>query len=428
MPGRVDGSCRSRREVPEFRAAERAGYTHGRMKFARRPAPILATLATVVALASSSPSSAQQPFAVWGARQVALGGASVALGDDPSAFLNNPALTDPVISTYAAGYGMVASSAGDFIPLLKGVSGNDPAELASPTSPNAAGVRANLFALVAPGAGALGDRQMGIATTLNGWGVAISYSGLSASFTRADLVHVQSGSDPATSFLYNDSVVAFRALSFTDYSLSRSVSLLGGALSLGVAGHYIRGTTGIKEESAFTTDVGRLDSFVRRGSDGGIDRTRSRFSWDAGALVTIGVVRIGAVLRAINRPQFPFDDQSAPAADRGQTAIYGQQSRVGASVKIPGTGLTIAADYDLSKNGTLIDTLDSRTVGGGVEWLFGAFGLRGGLSTNLEAPDKPKVLSSGLVWATGTLRVDLAATYRSNDGAIGGVATARIGL
>ncbi len=398
------------------------------MRLARRPAPLLAFIASVIVLVPSRPSSAQQPFSIFGARQVALGGASVALGDDPAGFVNNPALTDPTVPSYALSYGVVAAAAGDFVPMLKGVSGNDPAELASPNSPNAAGVRASLASLAAPGVGALGDRQLGLATTLNGWGVAVTRSVWSASFARPDLVHVQAGTDPGNSFLYNDSRVAFRALSLEDYAVSRSLSFLGNALIVGVTGHYLRGTAGIKEESAFTTDVGRLDSFVGRGSDGGIDRTRSRFSWDAGALVTIGVVRIGGVVKGINRPQFPFDDQSAPAEDKGKAAVLGRQTRVGASVRIPGTGLTIAADLDLSKNGTLIDTLNSRTVGGGVEWLFGALGLRGGVSVNLEAPDRPTVGSAGIAWSSGKVRLDVSAVYRSNDGAIGGVASARIGL
>jgi F plasmid transfer operon, TraF, protein len=398
------------------------------MRLARRSVPFLAFVATVVALVPSRPSSAQQPFAVFGARQVALGGASMALGDDPAGFVNNPALTDPTVPSYALSYGVVATGAGNFVPLLKGVSGNDPVELASPSSPNAAGVRANLASLAAGGVGALGDRQVGIATTLDGWGVAVSRSGWSASFARPDLVHVQTGADPGTSFLYNDSRVAFRALTLEDYAVSRSVSLFENVLVVGVAGHYLRGTAGIKEESAFKTDVARLDDFVRRGSNGGIDRTRSRFSWDAGALVTIGIFRIGGVMKGINRPQFPFDDQSSPADDRGKTAALGRQTRVGASVRIPGTGLTIAADLDLSKNGTLIDTLASRTVGGGVEWLFGALGVRGGVSVNLEAPDRPTVASAGVAWSSGKVRIDLSAVYRSNDGAIGGVASARIGL
>lgn len=398
------------------------------MRLVRRPAPFLAFVATVVALVPSRPSSAQQPFAVFGARQVALGGASVALGDDPAGFVNNPALTDPIVSSYVLSYGVVANAAGDFVPLLKGVSGNDPVELASPSSPNASGVRASLGALAAPGVGALGDRQVGIATTVDGWGVAVSRSGWSASFARPDLVHVQAGTDPATSFQVNDSRVAFRALTLEDYAVTRSFSFFGNALAIGVAGHFLRGTVGIKEESAFTTDVGRLDNFVRRGSDGGIDRTRSRFSWDAGVLVTIGVVRIGGVIKGINQPEFPFDDQSASAEDRGKSAALGRQTRVGASVRIPGTRLTIAADLDLSKNGTLIDTLDSRIVGGGVEWLFGALGLRGGVSVNLAAPDRPTVASAGVAWSSGKVRLDVSAVYRSNDGAIGGVASARIGL
>ncbi|MBK9965793.1 MAG: hypothetical protein IPP07_13150 [Holophagales bacterium] len=57
-------------------------------------------LATVVLAAAAfafgaSPAAAQMPFAPFGARQVALGGASVGLGDDPASFVDNPALLTP---------------------------------------------------------------------------------------------------------------------------------------------------------------------------------------------------------------------------------------------------------------------------------------------------------------------------------------------
>jgi hypothetical protein len=398
------------------------------MRRETRPAVLPVVFAAIFALAPARAAFCQMPFAVFGARQAALGGAAVALGDDPAGFMNNPALLNPAGTSYAGSLGVLATSGADFYPLVKGVAGNDPAELATPGSPNAGAVRANLAALAAPGVGALAEHHSGLVSVTNGWGVAVSYSGWNGAFARPDLVHVQSGTDPATSFAANTSVAAFRALSVEDYAISRAIPLIQGNLMLGVTGHYLRGTAGIKEEDLFTTGTGRLDDFVRRGSSGGIDRTRSRFSWDAGLLVTIGVLRIGAVMNGINRPQFPYDDQTTPAGERGRTVTIGQQTRAGASVKIPGTGLTVAADLDLRANETLVDGLSSRVAGGGLEWLISSFALRGGLSIDLEAPDRPKVLSGGLGWQSGTFRADVSATYRSNDGALGGVATVRVGI
>lgn len=370
---------------------------------------------------------AQMPFAPFGARQVALGGASVGLGDDPASFVDNPALLTPADRSASISYGVYAISSNDFVPKLEGVTGHDPVALASPDSPDAAAVRANLFALSAPGTSVLGDGRSAIATAVGGFGVFVGTTQWTAAFARADLVHVAPGTDPATSFAYNDSAVAFRSLSLQDYAVARAFPFFEGAFVLGVTGHFLRGTTGIKEESAFTTDIGNLETFVRRGASG-IERTRSRFSYDVGGVLALGIFRFGGVVKGVNRPQFPFDDETAPLADRGTSVVVGRQSRIGASLLIPGIRLRIAADLDLGKNETLAPGQLSRNIGGGLELPLGKFDLRGGLSENLEAPDRPLVYSFGLAFGTAAFKVDAAAVYRAHDGAYGGVLSVRAGL
>jgi hypothetical protein len=393
----------------------------------RRFLPAVSALAVVAFALAASPASAQMPFAPFGARQVALGGASVGLGDDPAAFVDNPALLMPTDKAGAAVYGQVATSGNDFVPLLSGVTGFDPAALASPDSPDAAAVRANLFALSAPGTSVLGDRRSAIVSVVRGWGISVGKTEWSAAVARPDLVHVESGNDPATSFAHNDSVVAFRSLSVQEYAVSRAIPLFDGHFVIGVTGRYARGTTGIKEESAFVTDIGRLSSFVRRGTSG-IERTKSRWSYDVGAVLNIGVLRLGGVYKGVNRPQYFFNDDVAPEEDRGTPVVVGQQGRVGASVKIQALRMRIAADLDLTKNETLAEGTLSRNAGGGVEFAFGAVDLRGGVMVNLEDPDKPYTYTFGLGFGSARSRLDVAAVYRSDDGAYGGVLTTRVGF
>jgi hypothetical protein len=203
--------------------------------------------------------------------------------------------------------------------------------------------------------------------------------------------------------------------------------MFGGKFVVGVTGHYTRGTTGIKEESAFTTDIGKLSTFVRRGTTGN-ERTKSRYSYDVGAVINIGSLRLGGVMKGVNRPQYPFNDDAAPPEDRGTSVVVGQQSRVGASFRIQSLRMRIAADLDLSTNETLAEGQLSRNAGGGIEFAFGAVDLRGGVSVNLEAPDRPYVYSFGLGLGSPTAKLDAAAIYRSNDGAYGAVLTARVGF
>ena len=397
------------------------------MNRSRRFLPAAVVSAAAACLFAASPSVAQMPFAPFGARQVALGGASVGLGDDPASFVDNPALLTPTARSGAVAYGEVATSSNGFVPLLNGVTGHDPLDLARPGSPDAAAVHAGLRALSAPGTSVLGDGRAAIVTAINGWGIVVGSTSWTAAVARPDLVHVQAGADPATSFAYNDSVVAFRALTLQDYAVSRAIPFFDGGLVIGVTGRYSRGTTGIKEESAFTTDIGKLSSFVRRGASG-IERSKDRFSYDVGAVINIGALRLGGVMKDVNRPQFPFNDDVAPLADRGTSVVVGQQSRVGASFLIQSLRMRLAADFDLKKNETLAAGQLSRHAGGGIEFAFGAVDLRGGLTVNLEAPDKPYVYSFGLGLGSPKAKLDVAATYRSNDGAYGGVLTLRLGL
>ena len=389
---------------------------------------LLATDVLVAAfLLSATPAAAQMPFAPFGARQVALGGASVGLGGDPASFVDNPALLTSAAKGGAVAYGEVATSSNGFVPLLEGVTGHDPVALASPGSPDALAVRANLFALSAPGTSVLGDGRSAITTAINGWGILVGSTVWSAAVARPDLVHVESGVNPATSFAFNDSVVAFRSLTLQDYAVSRAFPFFDEALVIGVTGRYSRGTTGIKEESAFTTDIGRLSTFVRRGASG-IERSKDRFSYDVGAVINIGFLRLGGVMKGVNRPQFPFNDDVAPLADRGTSVVVGQQTRVGASINIAGLHMRIAGDLDLSTNETLAEGQLSRNAGGGLEWSLGSFDFRGGMTVNLEAPNKPYVYTFGLGFGSAKARLDLAGIYRSNDDAYGGVLTTRVGF
>ncbi len=397
------------------------------MKHSRVPSLATLTLTAVASVVAMNPASAQMPFAPFGARQVALGGASVGLGDDPAAFVDNPALLTPSGKGGAVAYGEFAVASGEFVPKLSGVTGYDPVALASPGSPDTDAVRASLFALSEPGTSVLGDGRSAIATAINGWGVFVGSTVWTAAVARPDLVHVATGTNPATSFAYNDSVVAFRALTLQEYSVSRAIPLVDGHLVIGVTGRYIRGTTGIKEEDAFTTDIGKLSTFVRRGASG-IERTKARFSYDVGAVVNIGALRLGGVFKGVNRPQFPFNDDVAPTVDRGTSVVMGQQSRIGASFHIQSLRMRIAADYDLSKNETLAEGQLSRNAGGGLEFSFGAIDLRGGVTVNLEAPDKPYVYTFGIGLGNPKAKLDVAAVYRSNDGAYGGILTTRIGF
>ncbi len=393
----------------------------------RRPAA--AALAAAAFLAAAAlPARAQMPFGPVTARSLALGGAAVGLGPDVAGAVDNPSLAPDKEFAFALTAGLVTRESGDFLAPLNVVAGNDPLKLASGAQPQSyADVVAALHTLADPRNGMLGNGNVSIAAAHRGWELSFTDRAYSGVFARADLVHTALGANPATSIAYNTSALVSDGLELKDLALAKSVSFLAGQISVGAAVHALWGTTYVTEESAFTADAGSSPWHFAQSSLTGLARSHTDWSVDAGALFSLGPVHLGGVWRGINKPTFPYAE-GAPAGERGQSVTYGSQARVGASVHVPLVGLTFAADYDLTANDTLVPGLRSREVGGGVEWTIVAVVVRGGASVNLESPDKKPALTGGAGVVIGPAKVDVGGWYRTANGALGLVATARFGI
>lgn len=393
----------------------------------RRPAAAALAAAAVLA-APARPARAQMPFGPVTARSLALGGAAVGLGPDVAGAVDNPALAPDKEFAFALTAGLVTRESGDFLAPLDVVVGNDPVKLASGAQPqNTADVVAALHTLADPGNGMLGNGNVSIAVAHKGWELSYTDRAYSGVFVRADLVHTALGANPATSIAYNTSALVSNGLELKDLALAKSFSFLEGAISAGAAVHALRGTTYVTEESAFTADNGSSPWQLAQSSLDGLARSHTDWSVDAGALFSLGPVRLGGVWRGINKPAFPYAE-GAPAGERGESVTYGSQARVGASVHVPLVGLTFAGDYDLTANDTLVPGLRSREIGGGVEWTIVAVVVRGGASVNLESPDRKPALTGGAGVVIGPAKVDVGGWYRTANGALGLVATARFGI
>ncbi len=393
------------------------------------PAPhrkqILASVAAALLWAGAAP--AQMPFSPFGARSAALGGASVGLGPDVAAGIDNPAAVPDRKFAFTVSAGLLTRESGDFLSPLRLIPGNNPLALASGSQPQSyADVVRALRTLADPGNGLLGNGVAGLAIAHGGWELSFSDWGFSGLSARADLVHTALGANPATSIAFNNSGVAFRGLELKDLALSRSMSFFLGRVTVGASVHALFGSTYTKEESAFTTDIGDPWNLAQRALTG-TARSHTDWSFDLGGLVSLGPVHVGGVFRGINKPAFPFADDG-PAADRGRSVTWGRQARIGASVKIPVVGLLLAADYDLTVNETLVDGLRVRELGGGVEWTVLLVVVRAGASVNLESPDRTPVYAVGAGVAIGPAKVDLGGSYRTDKSALGLTLTARVGL
>ncbi len=387
--------------------------------------PALAALAVVLLWAGAA--RAQMPFSPFGARSVALGGASVGLGPDVAAGIDNPAAVPNRNFAFTVSAGLLTRESGDFLAPLRVLTGNNPVALASSSQPQSyADVVRALRTLADPGNGFAGSGLAGLAIAHGGWELSFTDWGFSGLTARTDLVHTALGANPATSIAFNDSAAVFRGLELRDLALSKSMSFFLGRVTVGASVHALFGSTYTKEESVFATEVGEPWNLAQRALTGR-ERSHTDFSFDVGGLVSLGPVHVGGVVRGINKPTFSFADDG-PAADRGRSVTYGQQARIGASVKIPVVGLLVAADYDLTANETLVDNLRVRQVGGGVEWTILLVVVRAGASVNLESPDKAPAYTGGAGLTIGPAKVDLGGWYRTDKSALGLTLTARVGL
>ncbi|MGZ5428364.1 MAG: hypothetical protein ACXWFS_05085, partial [Thermoanaerobaculia bacterium] len=104
---------------------------------ASRPSPhrkqILAAFAATLLCAGAA--RAQMPFVPFGARGVALGGASVGLGPDVAAGIDNPAAVPDRKFAFTVSAGLLTRESGDFLEPLRVISGNNPVALASGAQP-----------------------------------------------------------------------------------------------------------------------------------------------------------------------------------------------------------------------------------------------------------------------------------------------------
>jgi hypothetical protein len=397
------------------------------LRILSRPAPAALAASLLLALAAL-PARGQMPFAPVTGRSVALGGAAVGLSPDVAAAVDNPALAPEKNFAFALSAGLVTRENGDFLAPLNLIAGNDPLGLASGSKPQSVSdVLAALRTLADPGNGMLGNGNVSIAVAHDGWELSFTDRAYSGLFARVDLVHTALGANPATSLAFNTSAAVFHGLELKDLALAKSVSFLMGQVRVGAAVHALRGTTYVTEESVFTVDAGGSPWSLAQHALDGLARTHTDWSVDAGALVSLGPVHVGGVWRGINKPSFPYAED-APPSDRGRSATFGSQARVGASVHVPVLGLVVAADYDLTANDTLVDGLRVREVGAGVEWTLVALVVRGGASINLESPDRKPALTGGAGVAIGPAKIDVGGWYRTGNGALGLAATARFGL
>jgi hypothetical protein len=356
---------------------------------------LVASLAhAVLALSLASPARAQSPF--FGPRATGMAGAMTAAVDDGMALWINPAGLARDVRLDVELYGSaVATDEGQFRSLVNGLSASDLTSAAeNPTE--ALGIVARLGSLTEPGTGVVGSGSAGLGVSWKGFAVGIDDTAYAGVYPHVDLTHIQPGSDPATSILFNETAVRSAGLQAREARLGLSTGLLGKLLLVGVTLRFINGRTTYLSQSVFDVDYGNPMSVARQALTSNPEDT-TRFTLDAGAMFDVlGVARVGLVSTAMTQPSFPVQQAAANPELAGAPAslTLPRTLRAGAEATVIGI-VTIAMDGDLIRTATLVPGGYSQQLSTGVEVRLPLFALRAGAFYDFAALDPHWAFSAG---------------------------------
>ena len=276
-----------------------------------------------------------QTFETVGIRALGMGGAFVAVADDPSATYWNPA----------------GLATGDYF-----------GGLLERTRTETISGRGT------PMAGLDGARRE------NSTGFAVAFPALGLSYFRLQTARVAATAGPVGG-RQELRPAGVSSLVTAQFGITVDQTLLPGVV-VGSTLKWERGTVGTADGVAGEPVGQALD---RADSLGG--RTTSAFDLDLGAMARFGPIRLGIVARNVREAQF-----QAPAG--GVPVQLSRQVRIGAAVapQLSGRGplqaFTVAVDADLTRSMTVLG--ERRHVAAGAEaWLLNRrVGIRGGFRVN----------------------------------------------
>ena len=367
-------------------------------------------------------------FSVVGPRALGMGGAGVAAVNDSTAVYWNPAA---LAQYHRLDIRIPAEVAfRDHMDLKNTWSdANDIYDLAQAGDPTALLRLALLMTRLAePDTGADLDGSTGLfasiplpASTLAVSALGLGYVGM---FPTADLFNLNPAPAlPADSVLLNSTTITGTGISTVQPAVSFAISL-GGKIYLGASAKMILADTYVNSDymlNPLQSTSGDWNDFFDN-----LDKSKtssSQASLDAGIVFApVESFSIGVVARDLNSPAFPVKGLFAyptgipiPAV----TFIYTErqielkpQVRTGIAWH-PYPSLTLAADYDITKNKTLVPGYEDQTLALGLEQtvLGEHLSLRAGAYQNLADSRSNIVYTAGLGTRILAFRLDLAGAY-----------------
>lgn len=225
------------------------------------------------------------------------------------------------------------------------------------------------------------------------------------------MIHVaESFSNSNGSIENNNSTIELRGIVLTEIPIAYGHKFdLGsfGKIGLGVAFKVIQGTVFSSSQKIVKIN-GSSDIFKKLNDQ---KAESINFGVDLGAmwryeeLKFIGPINVGFVVKNVNSPE--FDAFQAVGATTTKVKVE-PQARLGVALD-PFSWLSLVADMDVTKNKTVLDGVDSKNIGGGLEVHASWIALRVGAYKNIAETSNKPVLTVGLSLGPHWLRLDIDA-------------------
>jgi hypothetical protein len=327
-----------------------------------------------------------------------MAGAQTAVASDSTALWANPAGlgVEPKLDLDLFGSALAADR-GRFVSSLNALTALDPALVAVGNPAQLQAAVATLHNLAGPGVGAIGSGVAGLVVAERGLAIGVGEVAYAGVYPNIDLVHILPGTDPNTSFRFNGTGVNAVGLEAREVRVGYAYGLYGRTILVGAAVRYIWGRTYYNHTSIFEVGQDNVGAVIVDAVKKN-EKTTSRFTFDAGAIVNIiSTVRVGIVSTSMTEPKFDVTQSAVDPALLGAPAYVRlpRTVRAGAAVT-PLSALTVAVDYDLVPSNTLIPGGKSRQFSAGVEVNVPLFAIRAGTWHDFEAPDPHWSYSAGL--------------------------------
>jgi hypothetical protein len=356
-----------------------------------------------LALLAAAPRTLQAQFPWAGARAVGMGGAQVAAVDDASAAWSNPAALARLDgwNLEVLGSGL-ASNRNNLLGTVDNL-------LNFPFDDIANGGDAELLPALISDLRNLAQEDTsvvfsgvaGIAATYKGFALSVGSVPYAGIYPVIDLTHIVPGGGPDNGLRFNGTGLYLTGLSAREVRLAYGHGFFGNVLLVGGAGRVVFGRTYFQRCTVFgdcqNKDIGEIvhEAFQENALD------TTKFAFDAGAQLNLGIVRLGVTGVSLNQPSFDV----APVAGAPATVPLPRQVRGGVAVDVLHF-ITVSADGDFLKADTLAPGAKSQQLSLGAELKIPLFAFRVGGYRDFAATDPAWGYSLGIGFGIPIVSVD----------------------